>query len=1699
MLKTFWLALVALCPFVSQGLPASKNGLEGLSKLEQDEVTFMRSSLKREINDLGGSGVRPDGVPDDSAQAQETAVRRAYRNIARRYKRNIFSDSAKFEFQMRILNLARDFLMQGSHLGEGWDTPDEEESAEAAGSGRELAGASRASDDILKQVHSWQEYALEEGIHFDDPDKPYFVGHTQHQFREAFAKNWTKFVRDDLAELWPAAGNLRLQVELDGTAESGSRPLARPLAVAQQRLVRESVAIVAGAVHACGGREPSLEGPLPEVRDKEAWISLQLRASQSLRHLVVGDSNAHTLCPGLENSELRLALLEANLEALEHLAADDASGRASIADEIRAAHAVVSSLKTRPSPEHCRDMAVLKRTALERLWEDYRFGPVVAEAYPADVCALDGLEAFVEFHVGPTGEQLEQRAEPDKSVLKALRSILAIQRALKRPASLNSAQWGDVVRDLESAVWQGVAFPELHDAAGRLMGEAANAGLMPEILEAVLEIPPVIGGPLGTTLRFGREPGDVRAPKAPRFVGMDVPGYSMKPIQRYEERAMHVWGDEEVEERWDPIRMALSYIDLTPACDLPLQVAMCFISAALWFWRALQLLGDNCGGDGWLETYIFEELWNAPAEGKRIAMQFSLKRAIFEVVNYASLLAEGQLMPGPRLVVQRSAYLLLRKVSARFGTDEDASSVVEQLRRTLMADRVSPFWTPPVLLVSDAVFVDILSGRLHQSFMEVIREAPEGGPRLLPSAVAEYTLFEAALLGGSDMSDVTYARYEFMHALLRDSGRGWEDVETIVGNFPLQLNDVGFTTGPRPRRLRPSLEAEMEWSSVRGITIDMTTGRAELILARPSAGRAANLDQMPLTSTADIARFVSILEPTPLHISLDLPAEKGAGAARYPHSVFQRATLEPKRLPRETIDVLLHAALTLQQVAAGTEVALKPPFPLRRCSDGLCRGLPTDSAVQPLPPLRGETWDTPSRLVFECSRIQYWQRVEGTVLEVRFGVPKMEVHPGKPLRDLNEEEFQSWSVTKLRNALKKAKFHMDIPALEKHELVSWLLEAVQNGAIVEDEEEAGDPLISFSRRFTHHLDNITKGWPHIGRLGPLCVSRAVGLVLQMQLEQMTAAASEHVKEHSGRIRQEQLEGWLDILADVHKQILQETGFVTFDPGDCFLGDENGRTFAACCSVGNYQDSCWASAGGSVRQCCGSDARRDRLRPELVASVAAQLGQSSPKMPGPDVLIPAVSEWLAEPTGRNTDGTALSEVVVGLLVDIGPGGSMADDVEEQARRPGKHLREQINAFQPLFPAWNLSSSSPTLVGGEREWWIPLPTLSSAMGKKAVYITVVLAPQLQQISEEEGQNLQSKAMEERLSFDNMAKALAENEDRSQLSPTQKESGWEDALSFLDELEHRTTVFEKQNQARGGKREVPISPENTGLAEKCSFDGWTAVEPKDVRAKIVSGTRVRLTQRGSDDLNGQEAVVRTVTTAVGDPGELVRLWEVGADGEQYRYLDLADGSQIVAMPCTPSPAGVADSVENHTRAWPSCIEANVGWPSADGAGLFVNLEALSIKKGCFQNDCSHSDHFACETPADCSATCARIGACRRWSFWEIAPSTCWLRGSLATDENRQEAFGTISGDDECTAPHGNAGREPTLFEIILGPAGTPHPGLWDEWHLVETLEEFGGSTVSEIQRARATPRQRLALRAAALGADGSKSGAAAARAWV
>ncbi|CAJ1339354.1 unnamed protein product [Effrenium voratum] len=1781
----------------------------GLTRLEQEELAFMKSSLKREIDDA-------PPVEDQSLHGQEKAIRRAYRSLEGHLM-------VKFDFQMRILNLAKEALVKGDGLGaEGWaDEEEEEENATKTG-GRELPwdpgwrgawdrpGTSRASDDILPPVgtratvvqNQFEEYALEEGVRFDDPDQAYFVGHTLHGFREAFAANWSQFLREASfvprgiarnEESWQNCGrplqsyshsadSRGYQVELDGAGSAEAR-----LAETSRQLARQALAQIAGMLHHCGapegqrakgGRDPPLAGPVPESGNTAAWVEMHLKASlfkkvsRNLRALFAGHTTSLLeSCAIGADREARAALLELNLEtwtggakmmswlsALEHLSTPpfgDGANRADVAqvyinlkvtptmaraylrphrpEELRAAHAAAAGARALAVPLHCQESGNLKRTQLERLWEEYNFGPLVEEAYPCDPCGLQalgerrdgmafhvGLSLFLEFHIGRGGELLDRRAEPDKTVLKALRGLLNLQQVLARPAFMASSSsgamegWRQAVTDLEEAVWKGIAFPELHTAAGQLMAELAVKGFLPEVFAAAMEHPPVVGA-AGTTLPQGREPSDVTAPRAPRFQGMSIPGYNMKPLQRFEERALRLWGDEEVEENWDPIRLGLSYIDLTPACDLPLQVAMCFLSAALWLWRGLELLGDDCGGDAWLDLYIFEDIWAAPPSAKKLAMQYSLKRAILELVDYAANMAEHQLLPGARLAVQRVGFLLLRKVTARFGAPEDGTKVLAQLKRFFAAARVNPLWSVPLLPVADAVFIDILAGKLHSAYLEKLHESDaQVWIAVLPHAVPEYTLYEAALLGGSEVN-VTYARYEVMGALLRDTQRTWQEVESLLTGGPFQQDAAGFALG-RASLAEGSGPSRAEFAAVRGLRIDASTGQASLILARPSAQAKA------LLSLQDIAAVLSLPDTEPLALMLDPPSQKGAGMAQYPHHPFQKAAVSPGR-GAGIEEALVQAALAVQHLASGTEVSFRAPFPTRPCDEGVCRVLPKAlrEKLQPIRQLRTEAWDVPSRLVLECPRIPYWQAPAGNIMEIRFGDPKLEVHAGQPLRELNEEEFRKWPVGRLQFALNQVEKDGDrlaerkedlpledpgvgrktwglgnqelgsnrleqLPALEKQELVDRLLRAAERGLLIEDDEETGEPLVRFSRRLTHLLPQVGRRWPHLARLGPLCAVRAAGLILQNQLQQM----NESVKEQQDfgfaselgspeNAWQQQEEAWRGILAEVHAGVLRQQGFVDLDPGRCFEAETEGtRSFARCCSVGDHAEECFGEALSADR-CCGRARRAEGPGRDLVAAAAAQLGGASSRRPPPEVLIPVVDRWLKDPAGLSSGETNSMAVVRLLVEEVQP---QVKAMQNQLSAPVEKLSADLQALSSTKRA-TLSAQA-----AQAEAWLPAPALLASGGRRSLYATVALSPQLLPLEPDEAlaaaENLAQATpgawpevpLEDLAEAKLQLKAAQAAARAAQSSP--KIRAVYEATRLLKRLDEKTEELEERTSAK--------EPEDS-LSE--CLAGWRDVS--EVK-QLTSGSHIRVRRRHGEDMTSAELRVETKLVATGEPGTMYTVWEVTAlDSSQVQYLDLLQPGTTVSVPCEataqPQPPERLEDEANFSEegevllrtaeGWPGCIEVGVSTRAAGSTrGLFVNLGALGVEQGCFQNDCSHSDHFEAASPARCAEVCQRIAACGAWTFWE-ATGTCWLRANFLA---RMEK-GAVSGAAACVPPV-IAGKAPTLFALVTGKSGTTPPAVWEEWDLVAALEEFGHLTLSEIQRLPSSSRQRTALRVAA-----------------
>lgn len=573
--------------------------------------------------------------------------------------------------------------------------------------------------------------------------------------------------------------------------------------------------------------------------------------------------------------------------------------------------------------------------------------------------------------------------------------------------------------------------------------------------------------------------------------------------------------------------------------------------------------------------------------------------------------------------------------------------------------------------------------------------------------------------------------------------------------------------------------------------------------------------------------------------------------------------------------------------------------------------------------------------------------------------------------------------------------------------------------------------------------------------------------------------TEQAEAHVIDMKQHIADGWLQAIAEVHTQVLQDIGFVDLDPGSCFQSDPL-RTFARCCSVGDYAPECWAQDDGPSEtrsamahantaeqmRCCGPAPFESELPPRLVASVAAQLGSSSPRRPKPEALIPLVSAWLADPRGRDErEGVSRS----GMLVEI-----LAEDIEQdelirntlrQLEAPIDNLQAQLRALGP--------EASGHLIPGVQDW-LPAPPLASSGGRRVLHTTVALAPGLEQA--EIIQHTGIGPVEE-IPLRDLPHKFAAGDG---ISLVYGSAGLREAAALLRQL---ANAAEDGGQVAASKHTeaTDFGEASNAINERdCKADGWRELHPE--KAKVVGfGHQVRIRQRMSEDVTGEEAVVQKLLSLVGEPGETVLVWEVKARDGTLHYVDFADPAVAVAVPCG-QPGGTADSLADLTRSlWPACIEANVGSPSSSGNGLFVNLEALGIREGCFQGDCGHSDHFAAEEPGECARACARIGACRWWTFREAGPApTCWLRGG-ETSPSAEEP-GAASGRQSCVPPAGPAPAA-SLFELVGGPAKTPPPSLWEQWDLVEVLERFGHLTPAELRRSRPSVLQQSALRAVAI----------------
>jgi hypothetical protein len=104
-----------------------------------------------------------------------------------------------------------------------------------------------------------------------------------------------------------------------------------------------------------------------------------------------------------------------------------------------------------------------------------------------------------------------------------------------------------------------------------------------------------------------------------------------------------------------------------------------------------------------------------------------------------------------------------------------------------------------------------------------------------------------------------------------------------------------------------------------------------------------------------------------------------------------------------------------------------------------------------------------------------------------------------------------------------------------------------------------------------------------------------------------------------------------------------------------------------------------------------------------------------------------------------------------------------------------------------------------------------------------------------------------------------------------------------------------------------------------------------------------------------------------------------------------------------------------------WPSCVQRNVIIHGYDiGEALMIDLAKHGAKSGCWNNDCSETDKFACESIEICADMCSKVDACHWWTWGdEDKMKKCWIRTGR---HGREKRYGFSSGARGCF-PNPNA----------------------------------------------------------------------------
>ena len=526
--------------------------------------------------------------------------------------------------------------------------------------------------------------------------------------------------------------------------------------------------------------------------------------------------------------------------------------------------------------------------------------------------------------------------------------------------------------------------------------------------------------------------------------------------------------------KWKERDAAMAYIDLVTACEHSSQVAICFVNAALWLLKHFAL----CLQD--------------PKHSKQDL--YVDKKAILWCCEGSATIASMSLHPAMQTYIFRLVIGVLLKCAQlcpELSTADESQCLVGWLHKLIYNIRFCPFWDNPTVLVSEALILHIVTGRLHSQYILALQDVhPDERP--IPNDELQYHLYENDLRKLNPLEDDEGdSRVKAMIAMLEKKGLIMEDVSRLLTSPLSPRSDEGWLIQ------QTTLGSCEEYSQLRGFVIDTDPDKPSVsILVDPTDKMRGNIG---LFSTSDISTVLH-LDPEsllPLFFSLDPP-----NSDQHFHP-FQEFRFNPQTLAgTDLLQTLFETDYLLKSFSVGSDISSIPPFHQRPTHDGLTKNLPLE-LQELLKPIheRGPSTSHISRFWIQADELVYSCEQKGSQAIFRMSEPKMSVrtHPILPGPD-----------GKLQDT--------------------------------EHEQDPDSPEAKFAKGFTDNYNRIAQYFPMFARLKELVKLQFFALAVAGILESLKEQSREKVsvpRDLLDNIRKDSAKAMVSTLLEMYKGIQSE--------------------------------------------------------------------------------------------------------------------------------------------------------------------------------------------------------------------------------------------------------------------------------------------------------------------------------------------------------------------------------------------------------------------------------------------------------------------------------------------------------------------------------------------------------------------------------